>query len=303
MLAGIDPDFHRRDLADAIEAGAFPQWELGVQVFPDTPDADLRGHRPARPDQARARGARAGAADRAADADRQPDQLLRRDRAGRLPRRPPGARASTSPTTRCCRPGCSPTSTPSSPGSAGRTSRQIPINRPHAPVNDMLRDGFHQQAVHGGVAPYRPNSLDGGCPFLAGGASDGAFVDVPGRRSRRRARSASAPASFDDHFSQARLFWLSMTPGRAGAHRRAPTPSSSPSASSRRSRSASCWRWPTSTRSCARRSPTGLGLPAPEADRGRWSTSDAQPGAVAGRPDLARPTAGRSGSSSTPTAT
>ncbi|MET1073680.1 MAG: catalase, partial [Umezawaea sp.] len=38
IAAGADPDFHRRDLADAIESGAYPQWELGVQVFPDTPD-------------------------------------------------------------------------------------------------------------------------------------------------------------------------------------------------------------------------------------------------------------------------
>ena len=55
------------------------------------PRADVPGHRPARPDQARARGGRAGAADRPADADGQPDELLRRDRAGRLPRRQPGA--------------------------------------------------------------------------------------------------------------------------------------------------------------------------------------------------------------------
>ena len=52
----------------------------------------LRGHRPARPDQARARGTRPGAADRQADAEPQPDQLLRRDRAGRLPHRQPGPR-------------------------------------------------------------------------------------------------------------------------------------------------------------------------------------------------------------------
>ena len=60
----------------------------------------LRGHRrpavrrdrPARPDQAGARGARRGAADRTAHAQREPDELLRRDRAGRVPRRPPGAR-------------------------------------------------------------------------------------------------------------------------------------------------------------------------------------------------------------------
>ena len=64
-LAGIDPDFHRRDLYDAIEAGAFPEWELGVQVMPGHRRTRLRGHRPARPDQDRARGAGAGAADRA----------------------------------------------------------------------------------------------------------------------------------------------------------------------------------------------------------------------------------------------
>lgn len=56
----------------------------------------------------------------------------------------------------------------------GPNFNQIPINRPHAPVNDMFRDGFHQHAVHTGVAPYKPNSLDGGCPFHAGGDVAGA---------------------------------------------------------------------------------------------------------------------------------
>ena len=65
LLGGVDPDFHRRDLYDAIEAGAFPEWELGIQVFPDTPEETFDGHRPARPDQDRARGAGAGAAGRA----------------------------------------------------------------------------------------------------------------------------------------------------------------------------------------------------------------------------------------------
>src|ERR1700689_2882777 len=37
-LGGIDPDFHRRDLWESIEAGAFPEWDLGVQVLPDTDD-------------------------------------------------------------------------------------------------------------------------------------------------------------------------------------------------------------------------------------------------------------------------
>ena len=38
MINGVDPDYHRRDLYDSIEAGAYPQWELGVQVFEDTED-------------------------------------------------------------------------------------------------------------------------------------------------------------------------------------------------------------------------------------------------------------------------
>ena len=92
----------------------------------------------------------------------------------------------------------------------GPNFSQIPINRPHAPVNDMLRDGFHQHGVHAGVAPYKPNSLDGGCPFHAG-TEDRPFTDLPvvvaeGRKVRE------APASYDDHFSQVRLFWKSMTP-------------------------------------------------------------------------------------------
>src|SRR5580765_1338134 len=36
LAAGADPDFHRRDLADAIDTGAFPQYELGIQVMPDS---------------------------------------------------------------------------------------------------------------------------------------------------------------------------------------------------------------------------------------------------------------------------
>jgi catalase len=76
----------------------------------------------------------------------------------------------------------------------------------------MLRDGFHQDAVHGGVAPYKPNSLDGGCPFFAGGgARDGAFVDVPAPVAAS-VKTRQAPASYDDHYSQVRQFWLSMTP-------------------------------------------------------------------------------------------
>lgn len=86
---------------------------------------------------------------------------------------------------------------------------QIPINRPHVPVNSMLRDGWHQDGVHGGVAPYRPNSLDGGNPATAD-AETGAFIDVPEVVAGTKVRES--PVSFDDHFSQPRMFWLSLSP-------------------------------------------------------------------------------------------
>ena len=43
MVCGLDPDFHRRDLADAIESGVFPQWDFGAQVFPDADDEMFEG--------------------------------------------------------------------------------------------------------------------------------------------------------------------------------------------------------------------------------------------------------------------
>jgi catalase len=60
------------------------------------------------------------------------------------------------------------------------------------------------------VAPYRPNSLDGGCPFLAG-ADLGAFIDVP-EQLAAAVKERKSPAFFDDHYSQARMFYRSLTP-------------------------------------------------------------------------------------------
>jgi len=73
-------------------------------------------------------------------------------------------------------------------------------------VNTTQRDGFGQQAVVEGIAPYNPNSLGRGCPFPAGANG---FVSVPREVAGTRAR-VRAP-SFSDHFSQATLFWRSMS--------------------------------------------------------------------------------------------
>ncbi len=209
QLGGLDPDFHRRDLADAIEAGAFPQWELGVQVMPDTPEQTFEGIDLLDPTKI------------------VPEELA--------PVRPLGLMTlNANPTNFFAEteqvafhpghlvPGIDITDDPLLSGRlfsyldtqitrlGGPNFAQIPVNRTHAPVNDMLRDGFHQDAVHPGVAPYKPNSLDGGCPFFAG-AEEHAFVEHPLPVAESK-KVRESPASFADHFSQPRQFWLSMTP-------------------------------------------------------------------------------------------
>ncbi|MFJ1707384.1 catalase [Kitasatospora sp. NPDC088346] len=209
LLAGVDPDFHRRDLADAIETGNFPQWELGIQTFPDTPEQTFEG------------------IDLLDPTKLVPEELA--------PVRPIGLMTlNANPTNFFAEteqvafhvghlvPGIDVTDDPLLAGRlfsyldtqisrlGGPNFAQIPINRTHAPVNDMLRDGFHQDAVHSGVAPYKSNSLDGGCPFLAG-PGEHAFIDFP-TPIAAAAKVREPPASFADHFSQPRLFWLSLSP-------------------------------------------------------------------------------------------
>ena len=89
----------------------------------------------------------------------------------------------------------------------GPNFNQLPINRSRSDVNTNERDGFGQQIIHEGAAPYSPNTLGGGCPFHAGSAG---LQYVP--RQVEGAVVRERPASFDDHFSQATLFWNSMSP-------------------------------------------------------------------------------------------
>lgn len=209
LIGGADPDFHRRDLYDAIEAGAYPEWELGVQTFPDTPEQMFQGIDLLDPTKivpeelapvqplglmtldgnptnffAEVEQAAFHVGHLVPGIDITDDALL----AGRL---------FSYLDTQITRLG-------------GPNFAQIPVNRTHAPVNDMQRDGFHQHAVHSGVAPYKPNSIDGGCPFFAGADAHG-FIEYP-LPVQAATKVRAAAASFDDHFSQARLFWASMTP-------------------------------------------------------------------------------------------
>ena len=134
-IAGKDPDFNRRDLWEAIEAGDFPEWELGVQLVAGGGRARLR-LRPARRDQAHPRGAGAGAARRPDDAQPQPGQLLRRDRAGRLPHRQRRAGHRLHQRPAAAGPAFSYLDTQLI-RLGGPNFAQIPINRPVAPVHNQ----------------------------------------------------------------------------------------------------------------------------------------------------------------------
>ena len=208
IAAGCDPDFHRRDLADSIEAGAYFEYDLGIQVMPDDGSETFHGIDLLDPTKI------------------VPEELAPVQLIGRLTlnRNPTNYFAETEQVafhTGNLVPGIEVTNDPLMQARlfsyldtqltrlGGPNFTQLPINRPHCPVNDMLRDGMHQSAVHTGVAPYRPNSLDGGQPLLADEANGG-YVQVP--RTVRGSVVRAAPASFADHYSQAALFYSSMTP-------------------------------------------------------------------------------------------
>jgi catalase len=207
IAAGADPDFHRRDLADNIDAGNFPEWELGIQTFPDTEDQLFEG------------------IDLLDPTKLVPEELAPVQPIGRLTlnRNPTNYFAETEQVafhTAHLVSGIEGSDDPLLQARhfsyldtqlsrlGGPNFTQLPINRPHAPVNDNLRDGMHQSAVHEGVTPYLPNALDGGCPFMAD-ADHGGYVHVPHEVSGAKVRAAAA--SFEDHFSQATLFWNSMS--------------------------------------------------------------------------------------------
>ncbi len=205
-LGGIDPDFHRRDLHARIASGNLPQWELGVQVMPDTADQrfegiDLLDSTKLVPEElcpVRVLGVMT--------LDRNPtNYFAETEQVAFHPGHVvPGigfvddpllhARLFSYLDTQLTRLG-------------GPNFSQIPVNRPVAPVNDNNRDGFMQQAVHVGVAAYTPNSLGGGCPFAP--ADDTAYVHPPQEVAGPKVKLR--PASFDDHYSQATMFYRSLT--------------------------------------------------------------------------------------------
>jgi catalase len=203
-IAGADPDYTRRDLWESIEAGVFPEYELGFQIFTEAQANEFSFD--------------------VLDATKiVPEELVPVTPVGRmvLNRNPDNFFAETEQVAFGVQnlvPGIDFSNDPLLAGRihsyfdtqllrlGGPNFHEIPINAPIAQAHNNQRDGFHRQAIHRGRVAYEPNSLGGGCPFQAGLRG---FTTVPERIADDKRRGK--PEKFADHYSQATLFWNSQT--------------------------------------------------------------------------------------------
>ncbi|MBV9421442.1 MAG: catalase [Solirubrobacterales bacterium] len=205
-IAGADPDFNRRDLWDAIESGNGPEYELGVQLVPEERehnfDFDLLDATKIIPEEEvplRIVGRMV--------LDRNPDNFFAETEqvAFHTANVVPGIDFTNDPLlqarnfsyldTQLIRLG-------------GPNFAQLPVNRPLAEVHHHQRDGYGQHRIDVSPVSYHPNSIAGGCPALAS-PSEGAYRHYTERVDGTKIRKRSP--SFEDHYSQATLFWNSMS--------------------------------------------------------------------------------------------
>ncbi|GAB2750385.1 catalase [Salinifilum aidingensis] len=205
-IAGKDIDYNRRDLWNAIEAGEYPEWELGVQLVDEQDefkfDYDLLDPTKIIPEEevpVRPVGRMT--------LDRNPDNFFAETEqiAFHTANVVPGIDFTNDPLlqarnfsyldTQLIRLG-------------GPNFAQLPVNRPVVDVSTNQREGYGQQRIHKGPVSYSKNTIAGGCPVVSGAGAD-VFSHyqekVEGHKIRKRSES------FQDHYSQATLFWNSMS--------------------------------------------------------------------------------------------
>jgi catalase len=202
---GRDPDFHRRDLWEAIVAGEYPEYELGVQLVDESDefafDFDLLDPTKLIPEEqvpVRPVGRMV--------LDRNPEDYFAETEqvAFHLGNAVPGIDFTDDPLLQARMLSYLDSQTARL---GGPNFAQLPVNRPLAPVRTNQRGGYHQSEIHSG-AGYSPNSLGGGCPVVSG--SDGyAFSHHPERVDGDKIRKRSF--SFEDHYGQPALFWHSLS--------------------------------------------------------------------------------------------
>jgi catalase len=205
-INGFDPDFHRRDLWDAIQSGDFPEWELGLQVFDDA------------------------FCDRFPFDVLDPTKIISEEdvpdkRVGRLVlnRCVDNFFAETEQVAFCTQnivPGIDFTNDPLLQGRnfsyldtqlkrlGGPNFTHLPINAPKCPFRTLQQDGHMAMVNPAGRVNYEPNSW-GGAQGGPRETPDSGFRSYPAQEDGRKQRVRSD--SFADHYSQARQFYISQT--------------------------------------------------------------------------------------------
>ena len=210
-LQAADNDFHRRDLWESIDAGQYPEWQLAVQLFTEEE-------------------AERFAFDHLDATKLIPEELVPLQTIGRmvLDRNPDNVFAETEQVAFCPAnivPGIDFSDDPLLQGRlhsyldtqlsrlGGPNFHQIPINAPKCPFANHQRDGHMQMEVPKGRVAYEPSSLDPQSPRASRALGYRHFAQTPddGRKGRIR------PATFADHYSQARMFFRSQS-GLEQAH-------------------------------------------------------------------------------------
>ncbi|SFA84290.1 catalase [Lentibacillus halodurans] len=203
-LSGKDPDFHRRDLWDAINLGDYPEFELGVQILEEEDefafDFDILDPTKFWPEEQ----VPVQIIGKMTLNQNQDNFFAETEQAAFHPGHVvPGIDFSNDPLlqgrlfsyldTQLLRLG-------------GPNFHEIPINRSVSPVNNNQREGFHRMSIDKGAVSYSANSLRANAPEPDSAQGYKHYAEkVEGRKTRKR------NDSFNDHYRQATLFWNSLS--------------------------------------------------------------------------------------------
>jgi catalase len=207
-IAGRDPDFHRRDLWDAIEQGQFPEWELGVQMIEEG--------------KAQSLGFDLLDATKLVPEEAVPVTIVGRLVLNRNPDNQFAEVEQVAFNPGHVVPGIDFSNDPLLQGRlfaytdaqlarlGGPNFHELPINRGVCPFHNFHRDGAHRMLLNKGAVAYEPNSLASGAEFRVDGGQQG-FQNAPEDMDEAPKVRRRSP-TFDDHFGQPRLFWNSQSP-------------------------------------------------------------------------------------------
>ncbi|KAJ5594701.1 uncharacterized protein N7459_000909 [Penicillium hispanicum] len=202
-LAGQDPDFHRKDLMEAIDSGAYPQWDFAIQTIPEEKEHDfdfdvLDGTKIWPEDLVPLR--RIGKIELNKNVDEfftQTEQV-----AFCTSHIVPGVDFSDDPLLQ----GRNFSYFDTQISRLGINWEELPINRPVCPMMNFNRDGAMRHRISKGTVNYWPNRFEALPPAKA---NQGAFTTYPEKVSGMKKRALSE--KFRDHHSQAQMFYNSLS--------------------------------------------------------------------------------------------